>query len=118
MDHVHAVAFVAPLACFRDARRYLPALFEKRGLDASTALGVLAGLERVVTPVAEQLYGGAREEALARIGARDGDDWPVLAAALTLNCPIWTEDQDFFGTGVATWTTDRVELYLKAALAE
>ncbi|WP_455227346.1 PIN domain-containing protein [Lautropia mirabilis] len=28
-------------------------------------------------------------------------------------CPIWTEDQDFFGTGVPTWTTDRVELYLK-----
>lgn len=24
-----------------------------------------------------------------------------------------TEDQDFFGSGVATWTTDRVELYLK-----
>jgi hypothetical protein len=28
--------------------------------------------------------------------------------------PIWTEDTDFFGCGVATWTTDRVELYLLA----
>ena len=27
-------------------------------------------------------------------------------------CPVWTEDTDFFGTGIATWTTDRVELYL------
>lgn len=26
--------------------------------------------------------------------------------------PPWTEDTDFFGCGVATWTTDRVELYL------
>jgi hypothetical protein len=46
---------------------------------------------------------------------RDEDDWPVLAAALTFGCPIWTEDTDFFGCGVATWTTDRVELYLATA---
>jgi len=29
-----------------------------------------------------------------------------------LGCPVWTEDADFFGAGVATWTTDRVALYL------
>ena len=28
---------------------------------------------------------------------------------------IWTEDADFFGTGVATWTSDRVALYLANA---
>jgi len=28
-----------------------------------------------------------------------------------LSCPVWTEDADFFGTGVATWTTDRIALY-------
>ncbi|TRU47719.1 MAG: hypothetical protein EWV91_10405, partial [Microcystis aeruginosa Ma_QC_Ca_00000000_S207] len=39
------------------------------------------------------------------------DDWPILATALLFNCPIWTEDQDFFGTGVPTWTLDRVHLY-------
>jgi len=26
--------------------------------------------------------------------------------------PAWTEDRDFFGSGVATWTTVNVELYL------
>ncbi|MFO1350464.1 MAG: PIN domain-containing protein [Gammaproteobacteria bacterium] len=36
-----------------------------------------------------------------------------MALALVLNLPIWTEDQDLFGSGVATWTTDRVELYLR-----
>ncbi|MCX7232945.1 MAG: PIN domain-containing protein [Burkholderiales bacterium] len=25
---------------------------------------------------------------------------------------MWSEDADSFGTGIATWTTDRVELYL------
>ena len=43
---------------------------------------------------------------------RDGEDWPILAAALALDCPIWTEHIDFFGCGVATWTTDRIEFYL------
>ncbi len=43
------------------------------------------------------------------------EDWPVIACALALECPIWTEDRDFFGAGVPTWTTDRVELYLANA---
>ena len=30
----------------------------------------------------------------------------IVAVALLLDFPIWTEDQDFFGSGVATWTTD------------
>ena len=38
--------------------------------------------------------------------------WPVLALALAVDAPIWTEDQDFFGSGVAIWTTATVELYL------
>jgi predicted nucleic acid-binding protein len=45
---------------------------------------------------------------------RDEDDWPVLATALALACAIWSEDTDFFGTGVAVWTTNRIEIFLKA----
>ncbi|WP_402468401.1 PIN domain-containing protein [Isoptericola aurantiacus] len=36
--------------------------------------------------------------ALARIEKRDTDDWPFLAVALLLDCPVWTEDNDFFGS--------------------
>ncbi len=50
-------------------------------------------------------------QAFQRIAVRDADDWPVLACAMTLGCPVWTEDADFFGTGVPTWTTDRIALY-------
>ena len=53
-------------------------------------------------------------QARALIGHRDERDWPGLAAALLMNCPIWTEDQDFFGTGIPTWTTATVEIYLAA----
>ncbi len=41
------------------------------------------------------------------------EDWPVVALAILLGVLIWTEDQDFFRSSVATWTTDRVELYLQ-----
>jgi predicted nucleic acid-binding protein len=45
--------------------------------------------------------------------ASDPDDWPIAAVALLLDLPIWTEDQDFFGSGIPTWTTDRVQLFLR-----
>jgi hypothetical protein len=50
-----------------------------------------------------------------RIDIRDRDNWPAVTGALMLDLPIWTEDQDLFGSGVASWTTDRVEVYLKAS---
>ncbi len=59
-----------------------------------------------------EVYGGLQQQALRRIEMRDADDWPVLACAMMLGCPVWTEDADFFGTGVATWTTDRIALFL------
>lgn len=31
-------------------------------------------------------------EARRRLSTRDPEDWPILAAALALGCPIWTED--------------------------
>ena len=72
---------------------------------------VLDTLESVVQPLEFDLYAGLQQQALQRIAMRDADDWPVLACAMTIGCPVWTEDADFFGTGVATWTCDRVELY-------
>ena len=45
----------------------------------------------------------------------DIEDWPVVAVSLLLSVPVWTEDQDYFGSGIATWTSDRVELYLRGS---
>jgi predicted nucleic acid-binding protein len=62
--------------------------------------------------VTSDLYGDYEVEARKRLGTRDPEDWPILASALALGCPIWTEDADFFGCGVATWTSNRVEIFL------
>jgi predicted nucleic acid-binding protein len=72
---------------------------------------VLDRLEAVVQSIDTELYEDMQQQALQRIAVRDADDWPVLACAMTLSCPIWTEDADFFGTGVPTWTSDRIALY-------
>ncbi|MCH7342640.1 PIN domain-containing protein [Pelomonas sp. CA6] len=112
INHAATVRFFAPDVAYADARTYLPALLAKRAVDAGPAMQVLDGLEVLVLAVEAELYRGMRTQALERIGVRDADDWPVLACAMTLGCPVWTEDADFFGTGVATWTTDRIALYL------
>ena len=105
------VKFFAPDVAYADARHYLPALLEKRGVPSDAAMKVLDTLEGIVQPIDLELYDGMRQQALQRIAVRDADDWPVLACAMTLGCPVWTEDADFFGTGVATWTSDRIALY-------
>ena len=105
------VKFFTPDVAYRDARLYLPALLVKRGVKGDAALKVLASLEIIVQSIDVELYEGMQQQALQRIAARDADDWPVLACAMTLGCPVWTEDTDFFGTGVATWTSDRIALY-------
>ncbi|MFO1263402.1 MAG: PIN domain-containing protein [Rhodoferax sp.] len=110
-ENAMAVKFFAPDVAYADARKYLPVLLKKRGVDADAAMLVLDRLERVVQPIDAELYLGMQQQALQRIAVRDADDWPVLACAMALGCPVWTEDADFFGTGVATWTTDRIELY-------
>ncbi|MSQ72546.1 MAG: nucleotide-binding protein [Betaproteobacteria bacterium] len=104
--------FFAPDVAYADARKYLPPLLEKRGVDSAVAMRVLDRLESIVQPIYLDLYAELQQQALQRIAVRDAHDWPVLACAMSIGCPVWTEDADFFGSGVATWTSDRVELYL------
>jgi len=108
------VEFVAPDSAFQEAREHLPGILERRGVPVGPAMASLDALGDLIQTVEFETYAALEALARQRIASRDEDDWPILAAALTLGCPVWTEDTDFFGCGVATWTTDRVELYLNA----
>jgi predicted nucleic acid-binding protein len=112
LEHAPNVKFSAPDMAYADPRKYLPALLEKRGVNGAVALTVLDTLESVVRPLEFHLHAGLQHQALQIIAIRDADDWPVLACAMMLGCPVWTQDADFFGTVVATWTSDQVALYL------
>jgi predicted nucleic acid-binding protein len=91
----------------------LPALLAKRGKSNNDFPATLVYLQSLIESIGEEAYGLFEAEARQRLRGRDEEDWPVLATALSLSCAIWTEDTDFFGTGVAVWTSDRVEIFLK-----
>lgn len=107
------VRFFTPEICVADAYKYLPPLLQKRGIDEQTSIASLDAVVRTVNVLDQEIYGLYQNAARKRMRKRDIDDWPIVACSLLLNCPIWTEDADFFGSGVAIWTTDRVEFYLE-----
>ncbi len=108
-----AAAFYSPDVCFEDALKYIPDIASRRNFDPAIGLALLGQIARIVEEVDRSLYEDFEELARARIASRDAGDWPVVATALMLAAPIWTEDQDFFGSGIATWTSNRIELYLR-----
>ncbi|WP_260986102.1 PIN domain-containing protein [Bordetella genomosp. 13] len=115
--HEPSAEFLTPNTAYEEARKHLPALVKKRAVIHRGMDGNLDTLTPPVSVLDRDVYTPAGARALARIGDRDPDDWPVLACALALDYPVWTEDRNFFGTGVATWTTDRVELYFNEPAA-
>jgi predicted nucleic acid-binding protein len=106
------VAFHAPDESFEDAQANIPLIAATRKIDPLEGFAVLEHLATFIKVMEYAAYGAHEVEARDRM-ARDLDDWPIAAAALTLNCPIWTEDHDFFGCGIATWTTANIPIYFR-----
>lgn len=110
------IRFYAPDIAYADAEKYLPSLLSKRGKADTDVPAALEYLQSLVESIHQESYSLFEKEARQRLRGRDEEDWPVLAAALAFSCAIWTEDTDFFGTGIAVWTSDRVEIFLKEQL--
>ena len=64
--------------------------------------------------VPERLYLSFEPVARRRV-PRDPRDWPTVALALALGAGIWTEDGDFLGCGLPTWTTATLAHHLGEA---
>lgn len=107
------VDFFTPDVCIEDAKKYLPIIFEKRNLSPTISLEVLSHIKNFLHIIDHDIYQERIIEAQQRMNKKDLDDWPVVATALSFNCPIWTEDRDFFGVGLPTWTTDRIHIFFK-----
>jgi predicted nucleic acid-binding protein len=88
----------------------------RRGLDPrhrdDLAAACIEAVEANVVVLDEAIYAALEDEARAR-SLRDPKDWPVVASALALSADIWTNDNDFLGTGVATWTTETLQQWLE-----
>lgn len=114
-----------PEEMWNEARVELPrriaAFTRRRGLDRSIGDALssvcLDAVEANVVILDEGIYSALEDEARAR-SLRDPTDWPVVAGALALSADVWTNDNDFLGTGVATWTTETLKRWLERSLAE
>ena len=115
--YAEQASFFVPEVAYAEAEEHLPALVTRRGGDPDKALRFLRSLRGLVDLIGNEVYSQFESTARERLGDRDPDDWPILAAALAIGCPIWTEDTDFFGCGVPTWTTSRVCVFLREASA-
>lgn len=104
--------FYFPESCLAEARKYIPALSIRHELDPAVPLEVLEQCAKLVHVVDASLYAHLEQRARSRIASRDEKDWPIVAVSLLLEAPVWTEDQDFFGSGIAVWTTRTIELFL------
>jgi predicted nucleic acid-binding protein len=96
--------------------RRVAAFVRRRGLNRSLSDELVhacfAAAEANVAILDEAIYTALEDEARAR-SLRDPRDWPSVASALALGAGIWTNDNDFLGTGIATWTTATLQGWLE-----
>jgi predicted nucleic acid-binding protein len=110
--------FLTVEEAFEDAAKYVPAVVKKRGGNEDAVKTALEKLEAFrnfvqIVPVANIAH--LEEVSRKRLAGQDEEDWPYLALALLLNSPVWTEDTDFFGVGVATWRSQKIEQFLESS---
>jgi predicted nucleic acid-binding protein len=113
-EYSDQILFCTPQNCYNEVGFHIPNIAHKRHLNSAQeqeALDTLNNLKQIVTEIEENIYENFKQEALNRICDRDQKDWSIVALALAFRCPIWTEDQDFFGIGIATWRTKNINIF-------
>lgn len=110
--YVDNCQFFTPDNCYQELECQLPRILEKRKVQSDESSQTIDALGKIVIPIPEEDYIEYKDKAQRRIKARDPKDWEVVALAMQFDCPIWTEDKDFFGIGIATWNSQNVEIYL------
>ncbi len=110
-----SVDFYLPSVALSDARRHVAIRADNLHVDPAKLLNKLDQLEGLVHVIHDVDYGIHQVAASNRIRMRDLSDWPIVATCLLLDAPLWTEDRDFFGSGIATWTTNTVGVFLQEA---
>ena len=91
-----------------ELRKRITIISARRGFspDEEDALltSTTATLSACFEVIPREAYTSFQEAALRRI-PQDPNDWHCVALALAINAGVWTEDRDFFGSGLATWRT-------------
>jgi predicted nucleic acid-binding protein len=86
-----------------EVQEYAAHLAKRKRLALDLVLLTVAALP--VTVVEAEAYSAAVSEAQRRISWRDPDDVEILALALHLSLPVWSNDNDFRDADVEWCTT-------------
>jgi predicted nucleic acid-binding protein len=113
LEHPHIDELLTAEVTLAEVEEYAVVLAKKRRLSLDTLLLAIAALP--VTVVEEAVYSSALPQARKLIGRRDPDDVDVLALALHMKLPLWSNDNDFEDAGIEWYTT--AELLAKLGIS-
>ncbi len=84
--------FITTFNVLEEIQEYIPVLAQKKGLSRE-AMEAAFSLFRLGA-VKKEIYSEKISAAVDLIGKRDPDDVELVALALTLGCPVWSNDND------------------------
>lgn len=114
IDFNESVDFFIPDICVEEAQKYLPIIFDKRKLSTALLMDTINRVIGLLQIIDKSIYQERATDAQRRMNNRDIQDWPAVATSLLFNCPIWTEDKDFFGVGIPVWTSDTIHIFFES----
>ncbi|MBI5026654.1 MAG: PIN domain nuclease [Nitrospirae bacterium] len=95
-----------------EVKEYLSVISEKYGLGMEILESQLKLLPLKVYP--GNFYEDFINKAKNKLSGKDEDDIELLALAMKLKVPVWSNDNDFKHSGVEVFTTARLLKILKA----
>jgi predicted nucleic acid-binding protein len=110
LNHAQVSEVFTTEQTFTEVEEYALVLARKKRVPSDILLLAIAALP--VTLVSRVQYARRMAEAMKRIGHRDPDDAELLALALHLRIPIWSNDRDFEGLDIDLFTTERLLRHL------
>ncbi len=114
LEHPGVESAVTTAVTFEAVQEYAGHLAQKKRLDLELVLFAVATLPVAIVP--REQYKDALPRARRKIGKRDPDDVEILALAMHLGWPLWSNDNDFEVAGIEWYTT--AELLQRLRLAE
>ncbi len=93
-------AFYSTQHALFEVAKYLSSLAKRLELPESDLLRQYQLLPIIACQPEE--YDFSLTDAERLIGGRDPKDVPILALAISLRCPLWTDDRDFDGVSVVS----------------
>jgi predicted nucleic acid-binding protein len=111
LDHSQVHEVFTTEHTLSEVEEYVPILSKQKRLPSDILLLAVAALP--VTLVSRAQYAKSIAEATKRNGSRDPEDIELLALALHLQIPIWSNDRDFGQVDVDLFTTESLLRHLR-----